>query len=105
VGVATDAEYVHREHGTLASPVVWIDDWEVEAGSTCYTLRFVQAVTPIDDRTSRLAWHVSCNFRLSETALTHSLTALFPDGYYAPVAAACQRVQTSIHRDGPQTST
>jgi len=100
IGVSPDAAFTHREFGTLVSPAVWTDDWEVQDGDTRYSLRFVQAVTPIDERSSRLTWRVSRNFNLADPAVTASLARAFSD-YYTHVAAACEAMQGCLDVDGP----
>ncbi|MBS1691474.1 MAG: Rieske 2Fe-2S domain-containing protein [Actinobacteria bacterium] len=99
-GLPAGAPCPHREFGTLASPAVWTDDWEVQDGGTRYRLRFVQAVTPIDERTSLLTWRVSRDFNLADPAVTDTLTEEFA-GYYPRVAAACEVMQRTVDRDGP----
>jgi vanillate O-demethylase monooxygenase subunit len=100
IGVTAAAAYPHREFGTLASPAVWTDDWEVEGDGIRYSLRFVQAVTPVDEATSRLTWRVSRNFNLDDAAVTATLTGQFA-GYYSKVVAACEAMQRTVEDNGP----
>jgi phenylpropionate dioxygenase-like ring-hydroxylating dioxygenase large terminal subunit len=100
IGVPSDATFAHREFGTLVTPAVWTDDWEVQDGNTCYSMRFVQAVTPVDERSSRLTWRVSRNFNLSDAATTAALSRAFAD-YYSRVAATCEVMQRCLDLDGP----
>ena len=100
IGLQPDRVCPHRELGTLASPSVWTDDWEAQDDDARHSLRFVQAVTPIDERTTRLSWRVSRNFNLTDAATTESLTAAFA-GYYPRVGAACEAMQHSVDTDGP----
>ncbi len=100
IGLPPGSAYPHNEFGTLASPSVWTDDWEVQDENTRYSLRFVQSVTPIDERSSRLTWRVSRNFNLTDRAATDSLIAAFA-GYYPRVAAACEAMQRCVETDGP----
>lgn len=101
MGVPAGAAYPHREFGTLASPAIWTDDWDVHDENSCYSLRFVQAVTPIDSRTTKLTWRISRNFNTSSASVTDALTERFRDGYYACIAAGCEALQASIEADGP----
>jgi phenylpropionate dioxygenase-like ring-hydroxylating dioxygenase large terminal subunit len=99
-GLPTDAAYGHREFGVLASPSVWTDEWEVQADDVRYNLRFVQAVTPVDERSARLTWQVSRDFNVADDAVTQALTAAFAD-YYRRIAAACEAMQRCVDADGP----
>jgi nitrite reductase/ring-hydroxylating ferredoxin subunit len=100
IGVPRDATFRHVESGALASPAVWTDNWEVEDDTTRYSLRFAQAVTPIDERSTRLTWRVSRNFNLADTTATAALTDAFTN-YYSHMAAACETMQRCLDTDGP----
>jgi phenylpropionate dioxygenase-like ring-hydroxylating dioxygenase large terminal subunit len=100
IGVPRDATFAHLESGALASPAVWTDNWDVENDTTRYSLRFAQAVTPIDERSTRLTWRVSRNFNLADTAATAGLTDAFTN-YYSNMAAVCETMQRCLDTDGP----
>jgi vanillate O-demethylase monooxygenase subunit len=100
IGLPSGVAYSHREAGTLVSPSVWTDDWQVRKEDTSYNLRFVQAVTPIDEQVTRLTWLVSRDFNLEDPVATELLTTAF-SGYYPRVAAACEAMQHCVESDGP----
>jgi phenylpropionate dioxygenase-like ring-hydroxylating dioxygenase large terminal subunit len=100
-GVPADAEFSTVQEGYLLSPAVWVDYWDVRTSDTTWArLRFTQAVTPIDERSSHLTWAVSRDFAVHDSAATLELTVTFED-YYNRVLMAMETAQSVIDRDGP----
>lgn len=99
-GRPAEEEFAHRQEGYFVSPAAWVDHWDAAADGACLRLRFTQLVTPLDARTSRLAWRVSRDFAVDDEAAGARVRELFAS-YYARVAAALETVQRVIDVDGP----
>jgi phenylpropionate dioxygenase-like ring-hydroxylating dioxygenase large terminal subunit len=101
LGADPAAKFDHRQEGHFHSPAAWVDHWDVEgSGSGTARLRFTHLVTPIDAGSSRLQWHVSRDFALTDSATSALLADMFGT-YYGRLARALEVTQSIIDADGP----
>jgi vanillate O-demethylase monooxygenase subunit len=98
IGVPAKGQYPQRESGELAGPGVWADRWDIEHEGRTYTLRFAQAVTPVDDRHSILHWRVASNFSADDDALARLRDTY--TRYYTRLGGMVETVQQVRDQDG-----
>ena len=102
LGVDPETKFDHRQEGHFHSPAAWVDHWDVDGvGAGTAHLRFTHLVTPIDERSSRLQWHVSRDFAINDDITSSRLADMFAT-YYGRLSAALEITQSIIDRDGPQ---
>lgn len=105
LGVDSEAKYAHLQEGHFHSPAAWVDHWDVVenavADSTRARLRFTHLVTPISRSKTRLHWHVSRDFALTDDATSNHLVGMF-ESYYPRLTHALEVAQGIIDRDGPR---
>lgn len=101
LGVEPRRVYRTSQKGMLPTPAVWIDHWDAQDDNgQAARLRFLQLVTPIDGRRSRLMWRVCRDFAVDQVAADEVCARLFGE-YYERSLAAIELAQRVIDVDGP----
>jgi phenylpropionate dioxygenase-like ring-hydroxylating dioxygenase large terminal subunit len=106
IGVASGTSLPQREEGRFVGPGLWVDSWDFladdpDTDGVRATFRFTHAVTPVDDVSTRHAWHVSRTFAPG-AAVSENLRPLFT-GYYTKVRDILETMQRVLTTDGPRS--